>query len=524
MKPLPGARLTLISPDPTAPYTGMLPGHIAGHYPREALEIDLVRLARFAGARLILDRASAIDRERREIAVGERRIAYDLASIDIGITSDLPHIPGFSAHATAAKPLGPFAARWAEFLAREGPAAVAVIGAGVGGTELAMAMAHALRTRGRRATVTLLDRAEALPGHRAPRGPAPAGLIFRSSALNLLKRLMSPRSPPPPSGSPMAREIAADFTVAAAGARPHAWLATTGLDLHEGFVTVDRYLRSSDPAIYACGDAAHVAHAPRPKAGVYAVRAAPGPLRQPPRGSLRIGPQALRTAEGLPQAHFPRWPLSGRRAERDHRRGAACLAPQGPHRPPLHGPPRGPQADVAAEASGRGREGPPRDPAAMPLCGGCGSKVGSAALGRALAAARAVPCGRPQPSRRRRRDPPDGADDAGLTTDHLRAFTLDPWLMGRITAIHALGDIWAMGAAPQAALAQIILPPLSPALQERTLAEILDAASEIFAAEGAEIVGGHTTTGAELTLGFTVTGLADEPAPSRSRAPAPATR
>ena len=98
-----------------------------------------------------------------------------------------------------------------------------------------------------------------------------------------------------------------------------------------------------------------------------------------------------------------------------------------------------------------------------------------------------------------------------LTTDHLRAFTLDPWLMGRITAIHALGDIWAMGATPQAALAQIILPPLSEPLQERTLTELLDAAAEIFTAEGAEIVGGHTTTGAELTLGFTVTGLADRP-------------
>jgi selenide,water dikinase len=68
-----------------------------------------------------------------------------------------------------------------------------------------------------------------------------------------------------------------------------------------------------------------------------------------------------------------------------------------------------------------------------------------------------------------------------------------------------------MGAAPQAALAQIILPPLSPALQERTVAELLGGASEIFTAEGAEIVGGHTTTGAELTLGFTVTGLADRP-------------
>src|SRR6056297_3082474 len=61
MAPLPGARLTLINPGPTAPYSGMLPGHIAGHYTREELDIDLVRLARFAGARLVLARATDID-------------------------------------------------------------------------------------------------------------------------------------------------------------------------------------------------------------------------------------------------------------------------------------------------------------------------------------------------------------------------------------------------------------------------------------------------------------------------------
>ena len=61
MRPLAGARLTLINPGPTAPYTGMLPGHVAGHYSRETLDIDLVRLARFAGARLILGAADGID-------------------------------------------------------------------------------------------------------------------------------------------------------------------------------------------------------------------------------------------------------------------------------------------------------------------------------------------------------------------------------------------------------------------------------------------------------------------------------
>jgi selenide,water dikinase len=83
--------------------------------------------------------------------------------------------------------------------------------------------------------------------------------------------------------------------------------------------------------------------------------------------------------------------------------------------------------------------------------------------------------------------------------------------MARIAANHALGDIFAMGAMPQAALAQVILPRLSETLGARTLAEIMDEAAKVFAQAGADIVGGHSSTGAELTIGFTVTGLADRP-------------
>jgi len=143
-----------------------------------------------------------------------------------------------------------------------------------------------------------------------------------------------------------------------------------------------------------------------------------------------------------------------------------------------------------------------------PLCAGCGSKVGPGTLSAALKGLK--PLGRP--------DVLSGpGDDAAvlalggvtqvLTTDHLRAFTDDPGLLARIAAVHALGDVWAMGAAPQAALVSVILPRMSQTLQGRSMEEVMAAAGEVFAAAGAEIVGGHTTMGAEMTLGFTVTGL-----------------
>ena len=60
MQPLAGARLTLVSPNPTAAYSGMLPGAIARPSQQDEIEIDLVRLARFANARLILPPAIGI--------------------------------------------------------------------------------------------------------------------------------------------------------------------------------------------------------------------------------------------------------------------------------------------------------------------------------------------------------------------------------------------------------------------------------------------------------------------------------
>jgi selenide,water dikinase len=511
MRPVPGVRVTLVSPEATAPYTGMLPGHIAGHYPREALDIDLVRLARFAGARFIPGHVVGLDPGAgiATLAAG-RRVSYDLASLDIGITADMDTLPGFAAHGIPAKPLGRFATHWAEVAAGSGPVRIAVLGGGVAGAEIAMACAHRLTAEGRAFSISLIDRGRVLgsvpSAARAHLVAALEGwgieLIAQDAPAEVLADAVLLDS---------GRRVAADLIIGAAGAVPQGWLEGAGLDLHEGFVLVDRTLRSTSHAtIYAAGDCAHFAPDPRPKAGVYAVRAAPvlahnlaadltGRQRRafrPQRDFLKLislgGKTAVAEKAGIALAGPALWRWKDRIDARFMEKLRDLPAMSVP-KAPAHA-----ATGVAAAMAG---------PAP---CGGCGAKLGSGALSAVIAGLGGA--ARADTERL-------AGDDAAIirlggarqviSTDHLRAFAPDPALVARVAAVHALGDVWAMGAAPQSAVATVILPRLEPRLQGAWLEEVMGAAHAVFAAVGASVLGGHSSMGAELTVGFTVTGLLD---------------
>lgn len=508
MKPLAGARLTLINPGPTAPYSGMLPGFVAGHYTRDALDIDLVRLARFAGARVINAAANHLDLDAGKVHLSNRPpVSFDLASVDVGITSQMPDIPGFAEYAIPAKPLGPFAEAWDSYRAGSGPGRVAVIGGGVAGAELAAATAHALRAGGRASEVTLIDAAQAFTALR----PATAAKL-RAALVGLNIRILE--DTPVTSVSENAVHLAsgevieAEFILGAAGARPHPWLAQSGLDLQDGYIRVNAELQSSDPRIFAAGDCAHFAPDPRPKAGVYAVRQAPvllhnlqaqlagQPLRRyrPQKDYLKLislgGKRALAERFGMAPEGAGMWRWKDRIDRRFMQQFQSLPAMATPALPER-------RTETLAEAMGD-----------KPLCGGCGAKVGRGALQQVL---HTLPrTGRADVTLRPGDDAAVlrmGEHQQVLTTDHLRAFTDDAYMLTRIAAQHALGDIWAMGATPQAVTANLILPRQTPALQSRQLSEIMAAASEVFTEAGAEIVGGHSSLGDELTIGFSITGL-----------------
>ncbi|SEW45474.1 selenophosphate synthase [Cognatiyoonia koreensis] len=512
MNPLPGVRLTVINPGATAPYSGMLPGFVAGHYTRAELDIDLVQLARFAEARIINGAVNGIDLKAKTISVpGRPPISYDVAAIDIGITSEMPKLPGFAEYGVPAKPLGVFASRWDSFRSTASDPHVAVIGGGVAGAELAMAMAHALRARGQTPDIHLLDRGKVLAvlgdtaRQKMKSALAANGVTIHEDASAVAVHSDGVEC----EGGTV---VPSDFTVGAAGAKPHDWQSDIGLQMHEGFIWTDAHLQTSDPAIFAVGDCAHFSADPRPKAGVYAVRQAPvhfdnlraalsgGTLRsyKPQKDYLKLislgDKKALAEKFGTAMAGGLLWKWKDHIDRKFMNQFENLQMMDQPDLPLTI-------ADGVRDALGD-----------KPMCGGCGAKVGRTALRSAL---------KSLPDHSRDDVVTVTGDDAALlrmgsigqviSTDHLRSFTNDPVMMARIAAVHALGDIWAMGAKPQAATATIILPRTSPELQQRMLDEIMAAAAEIMGKAGAAIVGGHTSLGDEMTIGFTVTGLCDKP-------------
>lgn len=281
-RPVAGVEIVLVNPGRFAPYSGMIPGLIAGDYTWRQCHIDLALLADFARARLIEDRVVGMDAGIRQVALaGGGALEYDLASVDIGSEPAADGAEGVARHAIRVKPIDRFldAITKLRDRAREGAAKrIAVVGAGAAGVEVLLSLQHRLCEADRNTLqfVLVTDAPFVLPSH-GRRARAIVERILRARRVEVVAgRLVATVNR---AGLVLADglQVPADAVVWATGASAASWLAATGLALDaRGFIAVDRTMRSaSHPQVFAAGDCATTIDDPRPKSGVFAVRQGP---------------------------------------------------------------------------------------------------------------------------------------------------------------------------------------------------------------------------------------------------------
>ncbi|MEE4288544.1 MAG: FAD-dependent oxidoreductase, partial [Erythrobacter sp.] len=139
---LPAESATLLTPEPALRYSGMVPGWIAGEHGFAEGLVDLERLARAAGVRLVLDAAVAIDPAARSVLTLDNGVLdFDIASIDVGGVGRARRVLGEDPRILDVRPI----ARFVETIAERSLAGrrIAVVGGGAGGVELAFALRNA---------------------------------------------------------------------------------------------------------------------------------------------------------------------------------------------------------------------------------------------------------------------------------------------------------------------------------------------------------------------------------------------
>jgi NADH dehydrogenase FAD-containing subunit len=297
--PLHGVEIVVLSPEPCAPYSGMVPGWLAGLYRYDEIVVDFPPLAAAARARWCPNELQSLDPARRRITLADGSVMdYDLLSLNVGSTL----VPPPAAHATML-PLRPLSllrqrvdallALWTQDTTGR-PFVVNAIGGGPAGVEGLLALLQRLRTLRPDRVVRggLLTRGSTLlPGLSAAAQRAASKALHRAGVVVQLG-----------SGWCEAVDRSSDVVVWATGAQAHAWqrdAARRGaLAVDEaGFVRIDAQLRSvSHPRVFAVGDCASWQQHPLPKAGVHAVRMGP---------TLAHNLRVALGAAGAPATHRP---------------------------------------------------------------------------------------------------------------------------------------------------------------------------------------------------------------------------
>ena len=475
----PAGLITLINRDSTSLYSGMVPGLIAAEYLLDEISIDLRRLADRAGVALVIAEIEEIDLAQKKLLLRDRPgIRFDQLSLDVGAETTNSETTQATTSTTSMpiKPLEP-ALQWFnnqdDLNNPDNP--IEVIGAGLSGIEIALA----LRRR-------WPDRPIQLRGHPGQASQWMQKALARERIDLLDQRLNQASNPSLPS-------------LRCTGSQAPTWISASGLpcDCRKRVRTLDTLQVIGHEQIFATGDCAVIETAPRPASGVWAVRAA-----QPLAHNLEAACAGRSLSRWRPQSHALQ--LVGGRKQAWALWAGRVL---GPH-PWLWIWKRWLDQRFMARFAELEQMATSNHSAAM-ACRGCAAKLDATSLQAALRQAglsqlAAEPEDAAQLSKRA--DTATAADqDAAEDQDNdanrlirlqsidgFPALISDPWLNGRLTALHACSDLWACGAEVDTVQSLITLPQLSAALKQDLLAQTLAGIQSALAPQGADLIGGHT--------------------------------
>ncbi len=291
--PLQDVEVVLINRTLHAPYSGMLPGLIAGLYEFDECHIHLERLTQRGNIRFLQTSVTQADLEQKQIVLEDgSRLGYDVLSINTGSTPPLVSTPGALGNVLPIKPIEDFLIGWEamreQIAASNRTVRVALVGGGAGSVELALAMQYALRSNNRRPArfEIVCDTPDILTTHNE--------YVRRTFRRILQQRDIQVRANHRVIAVaddklifPQGTEAQCDFIIWVTGASPAHWPRRAGLASDDdGFVAVNHYLQSvSHTEVFAAGDIASQVDQPRPRSGVYAVRQGP-PLADNLRNAL----------------------------------------------------------------------------------------------------------------------------------------------------------------------------------------------------------------------------------------------
>lgn len=538
MRPVEGVRLTLVTRETHAPYSGMLPGSVAKHYTKDESHVDLAPLARMAKVQMIHAEVEGVRREDKQVVLrGRPPIRYDLLSINVGIRPKMEAAKGSDRYAVPVKPIDGFWERWEAMVnaykSSETPTTVVVVGGGAGGVELVLAVQYRLNEELKAssrplppANFILCTQGTIIQSH--PQARTFFAKEFKRRGVKLYEntKIICVQEDQLQTMDGMKIPFTHCLWCTEAGAPD--WLReNTGLDTDEaGFLAIRPTLQTeTDDNIFAVGDCASCREYPRPKAGVFAVRQGP-PLADNLRRAL-IGeppkpfkPQSnylsiVSTGDKYGVALYGKWfILRGRWVWRwKNWLDVSWMNKYGKDLPY-----KMMESDTRKSARNDAMvlEVKESIKASTMRCAGCGAKVGSSVLKRVLQRLQPAIVMRPEVLMG-----VESAEDAAVvefppgkvsvsTVDFFRAFMGDMYTFGRISALHALSDLFAMGAEPVSAMALATIPFANEQISEDMLYQLLSGACEEFKKANCSLVGGHTCEGEETSLGFSVSGMGEK--------------